>query len=156
WEFYDIAGIPSDFEILDDAESPMWVAAQFEKAIAAVDPAIVHELGYTWLSHVLRQLMSDPLASETALDQPASSWPAAIDDAVTTAVSGLMGTDAWSSALQVLPSYSGAEGDMLENSRLQALDAIANIQAASSIGQCAKELAGLKTNVGTAKNWLSA
>jgi ATP-dependent helicase/nuclease subunit A len=152
-DFYHIASIPPDFEILDDAESPMWVTAQFEKAMAAVEPAIVDELGYTWLHSALTQLMADPLASEAAFSRSPSAWPAAIEDAVQTAISELRATEAWESARGILPRYSGASGDTLEAARLQALGAIANIEAGRAICESAAELVGLRASGGVAGNW---
>lgn len=154
-DFYHIASIPPDFEILDNAESPMWVTAQFEKAMAAIEPAIISELGYTWLSHALGQLFADPLAAETAFCRDTSAWRAAIEDAVTNAVSDLRATDAWERARSLLPTCSGAAGDKLEEARLQALGAIANIGADRAISESVAQLVSLKASGGVAGNWVN-
>ncbi len=152
-DFYDIAGLPSDFVILDDEESAMWSAAQFEKAMGGIDPSIIEELGYTWLSSVLRQLLADPLASETALSCDTSLWRGVIEDAVAAEISELRSTDAWVAAMESLSRYSGKASDKLEGARLQALEAIANIESGMAISESIEVLCALKTHVGTAVNW---
>lgn len=152
-DFYHVVGIPPDFDILDDAESPMWLAAQFEKALGVIDPAVVAELGYTWLSHALRQLLADPLAAETAFSRGTSAWETAIHDAVDIARSGLVGTEAWESARRLLPEYSGRGGDKLEEARLQAVGAMANIVDGIAIAESVETLSTLKTTGGIASNW---
>ncbi|MBK8464923.1 MAG: UvrD-helicase domain-containing protein [Chloracidobacterium sp.] len=153
-DFYYIAGIPADFEILDDADSPMWVAAQFEESIGEIDPAIVGELGYTWLGNALRQLMQDPLASEMALARGSANWEVAIRQAADEAQSELISSDAWQNARHTLPSFSGASGDLLETSREDALIAIANAEGGRNIAEALGVLKSVRTNVGTAKNWI--
>ena len=54
-DFYDLAGIPADFTVLDETESPMWLAEKFEEAFAVIDPAIVERLGFSWLASALRE-----------------------------------------------------------------------------------------------------
>lgn len=153
-DFYDIASISPDFEILDDAESPMWVTAQFEKALAAIEPSIISELGYTWLSHALRQLLADPLAAEVAFSRDPSAWPTAINSAVTNAMSDLTATEAWERARRLLPAYSGAPGDKLEEARLQAIEAIANVEARRAVSESVEQLSSLKASGGVAGNWV--
>ena len=153
-DFFYVAGLPANFEILDETDSPMWVAAQFEESIAKIDPAIVGELGYTWLGNALRQLLLDPLASEDALVCGSAGWQLAIEQASYRAMLELTSSQAWINAAATLPLFVGADGDLLETARVNALNAMANAKERSNIPEALSVLKTVKTNVGTAKNWI--
>ena len=55
-DFYDLAGIPADFTILDDVDSPLWTAEKFDEAVGGIDRSIVEELGFNWLTNALKVL----------------------------------------------------------------------------------------------------
>lgn len=153
-DFYYIAGLPANFEILDETDSPMWVAAQFEESIGKIDAAIVGELGYTWLGNALRQLLLDPLASEDALVCGSGGWQLAIEQAAYRAMLELTSSAAWNNAAATLPLFAGADGDLLETARVNALNAMADAKERLNIPGALAVLKTMKTNVGIAKNWI--
>ncbi|HQX55675.1 MAG TPA: UvrD-helicase domain-containing protein, partial [Pyrinomonadaceae bacterium] len=110
-DFYDIAGIPADFVILDELESPLWASEKFDEALGQIDVEISDDLGFKWLVGVLNELLRDPLASEKALSLGAENWRQAIDQARADAIAALVDSDVWSDASGILSDCCGGADD---------------------------------------------
>jgi ATP-dependent helicase/nuclease subunit A len=156
-DFYDIAapdgGIPADFTILDDLDSPIWLAGQFERAMGEIDPEIVKELGYVWLSNALRELYKDPIAAESALSKGPEDWQIAIEQAKRSELGKAMSDPDWNEARSVFQTYSGDDDDKLEISRKLLLIAIKDIEAGENLDGAVAAISAQRANAGRAPAW---
>lgn len=152
-DFYDLAGIPADFVVLDETDSPLWSAEKFEEAVSGVDISIAEDLGYRWLFRVLKVLLKDPIASEKALSLGAANWQQAIDDARIEAIANVMSSVCWAVADRTLRDCCGTEGDKLESIRADVLDAMAGDHPETAIAELNCVLKGFRSNSGSAKKW---
>src|SRR5580765_6127693 len=48
-DFYDLAGIPADFRMLDETDSDILLADWFDEVMSEIDPNLIKALGYSWL-----------------------------------------------------------------------------------------------------------
>lgn len=152
-DFYDLAGIPPDFSVFDKTESPMFEAGIFEEAIAAVQPDIIRELGYSWLSSALLQLLKDPLDSEKALSHGPEQWAAAIERERAASLAEFQADPLWEEARNTFSRYQGADPDRLEASRVNAVSAMASVAAGTNLLAAGITFKSLETGVGSKANW---
>ncbi len=152
-DFYDIAGIPADFSVLDETNAELQLAARFEEAVAGIEPEIVTTLGYSWLCAALRQLLKDPVASAEALEKDAEDWERSTREERERALTELKNCAAWKDALSNIGNFKGAEGDRLEAARQQAVTAMADIESGRGLGVALKALNRIEAHLGTRGNW---
>lgn len=152
-DFYDLAGIPADFTILDETDSPLWMAEKFDQAMHGVDPTIVNELGFVWLASAIRELLRDPFASEKALALGSENWQAAIEAECEAALGVLIGSDAWHYADATIGGTQGSPGDRLEESRVAAINAMEDIRSGRDLSNAVDVLKRLITHQGKTANW---
>lgn len=152
-DFYDLAGLPADFRMLDETDAELVVAEWFDEALAAVPPDIVTGLGYTWLRGALQELYKDPPAARSALEFRADDWRKAIDAACERTLLELMASECWIDARDILYRYRGADGDRLETVRVNVVNAMSDMEAGCNISAAFNCFEGFRTNGGSAKNW---
>lgn len=152
-DFYDIAGIPADFTMMDETEAEMRSVVWFRDAVSTIDPAIIYHLGYSWLVKALQELFKDPIASAEAFEHGDSKWKDAIEAARNEAVLKLQRSDAWRNAERVLGQYSGAPDDKLEVVRQNVIRAMSDIAAGQFIETAFDAFTGFRSNGGVTKNW---
>ncbi len=152
-DFYDLAGIPPDFSVLDETESPLWTSEKFDEAMGKIDPAIIEALGFNWLANSLPELLRDPYSSEKALAPGAKNFRAVIENERAAAIAKLISSEAWRQAETKLPSMSGAAGDLLEEARASAISSMDAIRRSENIGAAFEVLSRLKAHQGKAASW---
>ncbi|MEP6945193.1 MAG: UvrD-helicase domain-containing protein [Acidobacteriota bacterium] len=152
-DFYDLAGIPADFTVLDEINSPLWSAEKFEEAVSGIDIEIAEDLGYKWLVGVLKVLLRDPIASEKALSLGAENWRQAIDEARIAAITDVKSSECWTVADRTLRDCCGEQGDTLENIRADVLAAMAADHPETAIAELNGVLKSFKSNSGSVKKW---
>ena len=152
-DFYDLAGIPADFAVLDETESPLWAAEKFDEALSLIDADGADELGFKWLVSVLRELLRDPISSEKALSLGAENWRTAIDKARETAFNDLINSDIWNAAADSLSRCSGDPDDKLEVIRGDVLNAMSSAEDADGVAGLEEILKAFRSNSGSAKKW---
>jgi ATP-dependent helicase/nuclease subunit A len=152
-DFFDRAGVPADFRILDETDAELLLAEWFDEALGATAPDVVTGLGYSWLSGALRGLFSDPPAAEAALANGENELRRFVERARETAVVDLMNSEAWRDAEAHLGTHKGLATDPVENRRLEAIDAMRNIAARNDIDQALRMLKGFAANHGSPARW---
>jgi ATP-dependent helicase/nuclease subunit A len=156
-DFYDLAGIPPDFVVLDETESPLFLAGMFEEAILnVVRPELIVELGYNWLASALLQLLKDPYAADRAFAHGRETWVYAVEEAKEQSLRDLISGYEWLEARRLFSRYRGAESDLLEANRRMAVAAMTAIETGDSIIEAAATIKELKANAGKKDNWLGA
>ncbi len=152
-DFYDVAGIPADFAVLDETNAELQLAEKFEEAVAGVEPEVAANLGYGWLCDALRQLLKDPVSSAEALEKTASDWERSIREERERAWAELRTCPEWQDARANIHNFKGAEGDHLETARQQAINAIADIESGREMATALSTLNRIQAHLGSNKNW---
>jgi len=152
-DFYNIAGIPADFRMLDETDSGILMADWFDEALMDVEPDVVRGLGYTWLRDALRILLKDPFAAEEALKFGEAEWQQSISDSCGDVIKKLIESDCWKAAETILPQYKGADGDSLENRRAAVLIAMSDIAAGRNIETAFEVFYRFSAKHGAAGKW---
>src|SRR6185503_10053908 len=101
-DFYDRAGIPSDFRMLDETDAGILLADWFDEALGEISPEVVTGLGYSWLGRALQDLFTDPPAAEEALAKDESALRDLVERVRETHIVKLMDCDAWRDAASTL------------------------------------------------------
>ena len=66
-DFYDLAGVPPDFTILDETGGPMWFGTRQQEALLAIDESLWAEVDFGWMESAVIQLLKEPHNSREAL-----------------------------------------------------------------------------------------
>ncbi len=152
-DFYSTAGIPADFEILDETESPIWVAEKFEEAVRQIDGGLIREFGYTRLTNIIRRLLDDPYISEKALRSGSRNWRDLLAQIREDAIVELTNSPAWIEAAATLSHIQGPAGDKLEEARRVSVLAISEIKTGENIAAALLSLTKIQAHLGNAKAW---
>jgi len=152
-EFFDVAGIPASFRMLDETDASIWFAAMFDEVMPAIDREIIDHLGYTWLRTALRELFADPFASEEALNHTAADWQRLIEDTCAGASRSLVSSDCWRAAEKTLRLFEGDVGDTLEDRRRKVIEAMADIAAGRNIATAFDVFYRFSAKNGAAPKW---
>jgi ATP-dependent helicase/nuclease subunit A len=152
-DFYDLAEIPTDFRMLDETDAAILVADWFDEAIGQIEPGVVKSLGYTWLRDALRELFKDPPAAEQALKFDENHYRELIERARELSLHELLQSECWREAEYILNRYQGKSDDKLEQHRVSAVNAMADIAAGHNISNAIGAILGTKLNVGSKANW---
>ena len=124
----DEAEVPADFGILDDLDKPVWLGEQFAEALHTLDLGVLKELSYSRLRTLLWRLVQDPSISEAAFAQTPEGWPGLIQGVRLDAARALRENPGFRDAAQTIRSVQGADGDLIEGARQQALSGIAALE----------------------------
>ncbi len=152
-DFYDLAGIPADFTILDQTESPVWMWEKFEEAVSNVDTSIIDDLGFSWLAAALREFLNDPYTVQKALGLGSDNWEALIKKESGAALEAFLNCTEWAEAHTTIRGIQGSTGDRLEDARAAAINAMDRIQAAENVATELEVLTKLSAHLGQASNW---
>jgi ATP-dependent helicase/nuclease subunit A len=152
-DFYDLAGIPADFTVLDQTESPVWMWEKFEEAVSGIDPGIIDDLGFSWLTATLREFLDDPYTAQRALDLGSANWEALVQRESSAALESLLNCVAWADAQATITSIQGSSADRLEDARIAAINAMDRISAGENVATELEVLTKLAAHLGKASNW---
>ncbi len=150
-EHYAVAGVPPDFAVQDDLESPIWQADVFADALAQLPSHLYQGIPYSLMRDGLQALLSDPLTATQALEKDRSDWLPWVEQMKRQALEALLSDPAWLSSQHFLQAHE-APGDKLEEHRAAALEAVALFES-GHVPQSLDIFRSLKVNVGSQKNW---
>lgn len=152
-DFYDLAEIPADFRLLDEADSEIVLAEWFDEAMTAIPREIVTTLGYTWLRSALRKLYTDPHAARSALAIDIENLKRLVGERCEKSLKELRDSDCWALANEILHRYQGASADNLEAVRVNIINAMSDIATGRNTTAAFNAFTGFRSNGGSAKNW---
>ena len=66
-DFFDLAGVPPDFTVLDETGGPMWFGTRQQDALLAIDESLWEQVDFEWLGSAVVQLLKEPHNSREAL-----------------------------------------------------------------------------------------
>ncbi|MFL6468091.1 MAG: UvrD-helicase domain-containing protein [Pyrinomonadaceae bacterium] len=152
-DFADIAGIPVDFSIMDEAESRIWKAEKLEEAVGGLERDIVNEFGYSWLMSALDLLLGDTFASDDAFDRDSANWKEQVETFTASKLNEFKCCDAYINAKTFVHELNGEEGDKLENARRSAAAAILDIENENGVSAALLTISKIAAHHGRAQAW---
>jgi ATP-dependent helicase/nuclease subunit A len=155
-EHPELAGVPTDFRVLDELEGKIWVNEQLTLALAELPEKIYQDINYSQLVDILPKLLADPIAAERAFER-AINPDSLIGKMQQSALSELLGNPQWQLATETLHQFAGVEGDRIESARKTAIQAV-NILKENSKNNChpqaaLEELNNINLRGGSNKKW---
>jgi ATP-dependent helicase/nuclease subunit A len=152
-EHSEAAGVPADFQLLDELEGELQQQEYIAQALAALPERFYQQIPYSLLESVVSACLIDPIAAQQLLQCDPGQWATWVEGQVTQAKSHLLGSNIWKSAKQQLTDIVGQAGDKLELVRQEAIEAIEAIEANKEISTNLERITSLKINSGSKKNW---
>lgn len=153
-DHYDIAGLPPDFEIMDEVRSKLWEQEKFDEAIALIPPETVKLLGFSFINEAIAELLKDPFRSDAALGRGTDHWAARFDELRRKEALELMDSDFWRLTEENLQRIQGPAGDKLEAARVDAVSAMSEARRTISLRPILEVFARHRPGkVGTKANW---
>ena len=152
-DFYDVAGVPADFRMLDETDAEILIADWFDDALPKLGPDLVSKLGYTWIREALRTLLTDPTAAEEALWYTDEQYYELIDRSNQEDLAALQGSECWREAEDILNRFNGNASDKLEPYRDMVVRAMGDINKGENISNAVANILSVKLNVGSQANW---
>ena len=152
-DFYDRAGIPADFGMLDETDTEILLTEWFDESLGVIAPETVTGLGYTWLGRALRDLFKDPPAAREALMKDEAALRELIDRYRDECIVDLIDSEPWRGAASAIHTYRGSEKDVIEKRRQKACVAMSDIEARRNIDDALTVLKGISIKHGTDAGW---
>jgi len=149
----ELAGIPSNFKVLEDAKGKIWLQASIDSAIADLPPEYFSEIPYSVMKSSLNCLLNDPHTANLALEQKEQDWQELIFASKKQAFEALFKHSTWQAAREVLENNIGKADDKLEAIRQDVISAIAALEQENYNQEFLNVLESIKINVGSKKNW---
>jgi ATP-dependent helicase/nuclease subunit A len=139
-DFYDLAGVPPDFTILDETAGPMWLGGRQQDALLAIDAELFAQVEFEWLESAVRQLLQEPHTAREALGADPNKVLGMIEAANEAAIEALTECEEWQAAL--------AAADELRELVPSADDALL-ISRDAALRMLAVDAAGIRASVKT-------
>jgi ATP-dependent helicase/nuclease subunit A len=149
----EIAGIPANFTVLEDARGKIWLTEAIETALANLPGEYFTDIPYSLMKESLNYLLNDPNTAEKALQKGIQDWNELIVVARKTALKSLVNCDLWQKSRDILLKNIGKSDDKLEVIRQDVSLAIEELEKGSYNDKAIAVIEGIKVNVGSQKNW---
>ena len=148
----EIAQIPANFQVLEDARGNIWLQEKIEAALANLPDRCFTDIPYSLMKESINYLLSDPHTADKALQQGIRDWQELIIEARREALKNLIICDRWQKSRAILLKNIGNSDDKLEVIRQDVITAMEVLEEGyhrNSIAVIEK----IKLNVGSKKNW---
>lgn len=148
----EIASIPANFRVLEDARGNIWLQEAIEAALANLPSQYFTDIPYSLMKESINHLLSDPHTADKALRQGIQDWQELIIEARKEALTELIISDRWQKSRDILLKNIGNSDDKLEAIRQDVVTAMAELEAGYNRNSIAV-IEKIKLNVGSQKNW---
>ena len=149
----EVAGIPANFNILEDARGKIWLQEAMEAALANLPEQCFADIPYSLMKESISNLLSDPYTATKALQQGIQNWEGLIAVSKREASDRLVSRDTWRKSRDILLDNIGHSGDKLEAIRQDVVMAIKDLETGNYSHDALTILEKIKLNVGSKKNW---
>ncbi|MGB3494236.1 MAG: UvrD-helicase domain-containing protein [Elainellaceae cyanobacterium] len=151
-EHPDQAGVPPDFTVQDNLESPLWLAETKGEALAQLPEHLYAAIPYSQMQAILNALLSDPLTAAAALQRDRPDWLPELTEFRQSYLENIATHPTWVAAREQLLEHIGPAGDKREQVRQQAIELISAFQASFDPSYLAQVL-DLNLTGGSKKKW---
>jgi ATP-dependent helicase/nuclease subunit A len=149
----EVAGIPANFTVLEDARGKIWLREGIETALANLPVECFTDIPYSLMKESLNYLLSDPNTAEKALQKGIQDWNELIVVVRKAALKSLVNCDLWRKSRDILLKNIGKLGDKLETIRQDVLLAMAELEKSNYSKDTIAVIDRIKVNVGSQKSW---
>jgi ATP-dependent helicase/nuclease subunit A len=147
------AGVPADFQVLDDVEEALRIGDHFDAALDLLPVEIYTSLPYDLARPALAALLKDPLVAEAALAHGTEGWEQLAAAERRAALEDLTENSAWIRAAEVLTGTAGAAGDLIEVQRRIAAGALIQLRIGTSPREPLEVIGKLTLTGGRRGSW---
>ena len=148
----EIASIPANFQVLEDARGNIWLQEGIETALANLPERYFTDIPYSLMKESINYLLSDPHTADKALQQGIRDWQELIVEARKEALKNLNTSDSWQKSRAILLKNIGNSDDKLEVIRQDVITAMEILEEGCDRDSIAV-IEKIKLNVGSKKNW---
>lgn len=158
-EHPDAAGIPPNFQMMDELEGTLWQQEQLDRAFHQLPvhvPELCEKIPYSKVRGIMEMLLADPLAAEEALGRSRQDWLPMLEILRRQTLEALLGDRDWQLAREIVVSNYGGPKDKLEAVRNGVAEALDDLEAGDdwqAIADGVLVISQAKVNVGSVKNW---
>ena len=158
-EHPDAAGIPPNFQMMDELEGALWRQEQLDRAFYRLPtqvPDLCKKIPYSQVREIFEVLLADPLAAQVALGRSRNDWLPVLEQLRQQTLEDLLGDSEWQNAQGIVLGNFGAGGDKFEVIRSAVAEALDDLNAVDdweAIADAVTIISKAKINCGSAKNW---
>ena len=161
-EHSEVAGIPANFTVLEDARGEIWLKNSLDSALATLPSQCYKDIPYSLMKQSISSLLADPYTSEKALQQGIQDWSKLIAIALREGLVQLISSPIWQDTRDILQDNVGKSGDKLETLRQDVIVAMEELENQSLVTSLNKEgieaaiavINKIDTRKGSKKNWI--
>lgn len=161
-EHPEAAGVPANFQLLDDWEGKIWQEEQLNLALAEMPANLWGNIPFSTLKKAIAALLGDPLSAHQALEKTSADWLPAFQDKQQHIIKNLLASETWQATQGIITQYQGDASDKLEQVRQHLEGLMADLECSQDditgdrFQNTLQALQTLKVgNIGSKKNWSS-
>ena len=159
----EVAGIPANFTVLEDARGQIWLKNSLDAALATLPSQCYRDIPYSLMKESISSLLEDPYTAQKGLQQGIQDWQELIAIAKQQAITNLINNPIWQDSKDILQDNVGESGDKLEILRQEVIVAMEELEERSrspltplikgGIVAAIAVIDSIKINRGSKKNW---
>ncbi|WP_052055805.1 UvrD-helicase domain-containing protein [Myxosarcina sp. GI1] len=154
-EHFQTIGISADFKVLEDLEGTIWLDECLTAALVQLPQQFYRLIPYSLMSEIMSNLLADPYTATKALARGIGDWKSIIIKARQVTLASLTQNPVWQESYRILQQHQGKEGDKLETTRQNVIEAIADLEAEKNIVDALSVIDNIDLRKGSKKNWQS-
>ena len=124
----EVAGIPANFTVLEDARSKIWLQNSLDSALATLPSQCYRDIPYSLMKESISSLLADPYTAQKALQQGIQDWSKLIAIAQKEGLVQLTSNFIWHNSKDILQDNIGKSGDKLETLRQDVIGAMEELE----------------------------
>ena len=131
-EHPDAAGIPPNFQMMDELEGTLWQQEQLDRAfhrLPAQVPDLCTKIPYSKVRGMMEMLLADPLAAQEALGRSRADWLSMLEQLRQQTLDNLLSNPDWQEAQGIVMGSYGDPKDKLEGIRQSVAEALDDLNA---------------------------
>ena len=158
-EHPDAAGIPPNFQMMDELEGTLWQQEQLDRAfnkLPAQVPELCQKIPYSKVRGMMEMLLADPLAAQEALGRSRSDWLPMLEQLRQQTLENLLSNPDWQNAQGIVMNSYGDPKDKIEGTRQSVAEALDDLSAGDdwqAITDGIEAISQAKLTGGKIKHW---
>lgn len=148
------AGVPVDFQVLEESEGNIYRSESLPKIIEQIPQEDFGTLPYSLAECAIREYLNDPITAREALCHEPSHWQNYIQEISDSERQALIRNEIWINTRQTLQTICALDpSDKLDEIRKITLNAMIAFELNNDPDQHYPVLRGIRVNCGSRKNW---
>ncbi|MGD1936540.1 MAG: UvrD-helicase domain-containing protein [Cyanophyceae cyanobacterium] len=134
-EHPDAAGIPPNFQMMDELEGALWQQEQLDRAFSRLPsqvPELCQRIPYSKVREIFEVMLADPLAAQDALGRSRQDWLPVLEQLRQQTLEDLLGDPAWQNARGIVFGACNPSGGKLEEIRARVAEGLDDLEAGNN------------------------